>query len=56
MKQAVEALLVYLPKGKRTSIYVCSTFFASFATLPPGACPAEPFSYLCIAEPARTSE
>jgi hypothetical protein len=20
-------------------------------TLPPGACPAEPFSYLCVAEP-----
>ena len=25
-----------------------------FATLPPGACPAEPFSYLCVAEPSAT--
>src|SRR5271154_1041263 len=49
----VEALLVYLPKGKRTSIYVRSTFLA---TLPPSACPAEPFSYLCVAEPVRTGE
>jgi hypothetical protein len=40
-------LNVYLPEGKRTSIYVHSTFLTSLspchlATLPPGACPAEP--------------
>jgi hypothetical protein len=26
------------------------------ATLPPGTCPAEPFSYLCVAEPVRAGE
>jgi hypothetical protein len=55
-------LSVYLPEEKRTSIYGRSSFLA---TLPPGACPAEPFSYLCvakslsylfIAEPLRTGE
>jgi len=42
----VEALLVYLPKGKRTSIYVRSTFLATFppchlgpAQLDPSATP-----------------
>jgi hypothetical protein len=38
---------------KRTCIYVRWTFLAS---LPPGACPAEPFSYLYIAELVRTGE
>ena len=46
-------LSVYLPEEKRKSMYVHSTFLAS---LSPGACPAGPFSYPCVAEPVRTDE
>jgi hypothetical protein len=44
-------LLVLLFRKKRTSIYARSSLFA---TLPPGACPAEPSATLCIAEPAMS--
>jgi hypothetical protein len=46
-------LLVLLPEKTRTSIYARSSFLA---TLPPGACPADPFSYLCVAEPLRAGK
>src|SRR5271163_802558 len=46
-------LLVLLFGRKRTSIYARSSLFA---TLPPGACPADSFSYLCAAEPLRTGK
>src|SRR5271163_2274968 len=46
-------LLVLLFEKKRTSIYARSSLFA---TLPPGACPADPFSCLCVAEPLRTGK
>jgi hypothetical protein len=46
-------LLVLLFRKKRTSIYACSSLFA---TLPPGACPAKSFSCLCVAKPPRTSQ
>jgi hypothetical protein len=46
-------LLVLLFRKKRTSIRARSSLFA---TSPPGACPAESLSYLCVAGPPRTGE
>jgi hypothetical protein len=46
-------LLVLLFRKKRKSIYARSSLFA---TPPPGACLAESFSCLCIAEPPRADE
>jgi hypothetical protein len=42
--------LVFCLPEKRTSIYARSSFLAT------GTCPAEPLSYLCLAEPLRTCE
>jgi hypothetical protein len=46
-------LLVLLPEKARTSIYARSSFLA---TLLPGACLADPFSHLCVAEPLRAGK